>query len=274
MTAVPTSATGGVSRTAVIVAQARATESAREDRLFDDPLAQAFVDVVGWVQVAQAGRLNQGHFVLRTRFFDDYLRAAWESGCGQAVIVASGLDARAYRLDWPAGFPVFEIDLPGLLAFKDAVIGVRGARPSCARVAVPADLRRDWATALREAGHDPAVPTAWLIEGLLMYLDAPSGDAILATVGHLSAPGSRLGIEHVNRAYLDLPQIQEVQRRLRQFSATWRSTCEDPVAWLAAHGWTATVIHQADLAARHNRPVPELTTAGDARMWLVTADRP
>lgn len=267
-----TMATTGVSRTAVIIAQARAAETERPDRLFADPLAQAFVDAIGWIQVAEAGRLNQEHFVLRTRFFDDYFRSAW-SGCGQAVIVAAGLDTRAFRLDWPTDFPVFEIDLPGLLAFKDAVVGVQGAVPSCRRVVVPADLREDWTSALVEAGYDPAVPTAWLVEGLLMYLDQASSDMVLASIGGLSAAGSMLALEHVNQAYLDLPEMRAVQARLRQFNATWQSTCDDPVDWLATHGWNAAVTPQTDLAAQHARPVPPLTVTGDARMWLVSAER-
>ncbi len=272
MTTMATSPTTGVSRTAVIIAQARATETARPDRLFADPLAQAFVDAIGWIQVAEAGRLNQEHFVLRTRFFDDYLRSAWP-GCGQAVIVASGLDTRAFRLDWPSDFPVFEIDLPGLLAFKDAVVGVQRAVPSCRRVVVPADLREDWTAALTDAGFDPAVPTAWLVEGLLMYLDQTSSDMVLASIGGLSAAGSTLAMEHINQAYLDLPEMRAVQERLRRFGATWQSTCDDPVGWLAAHGWTAAVTPQTELAERHGRPVPPLTVAGDARMWLVSAER-
>ncbi|MEU1277179.1 SAM-dependent methyltransferase [Streptomyces sp. NPDC005805] len=268
--------TSGVSRTAVIVAQARATEDARPDRLFADPYAQSFVDAVGWIQVAEAGRLNQGHFVLRTRYFDDWFRAAAQAGCRQAVLVAAGLDTRAFRLEWPDGFRVFEIDLPGLMAFKEAVLGVRGAEPSCERTAVHADLREEWTADLLAAGFDASVPTAWLVEGLMMYLEPADNDRLARRIGSLSAPGSRLAIEHVNHAYTELPQLRAVHERLRKVGAAWRSTLEDPRGWLAGHGWTATVTPQSELAARHGRPVPELTDperVGDARMWLVEAVR-
>ncbi|MFI5806459.1 SAM-dependent methyltransferase [Streptomyces sp. NPDC051561] len=268
--------TSGVSRTAVIIAQARATEDARTDRLFADPYAQAFVDAVGWIQVAEAGRLNQGHFVLRTRFFDDYFREAARSGCRQAVVLAAGLDTRAYRLDWPDGFRLFEIDLPGLSAFKEAVLGVQRAEPSCERTAVRADLRDDWPAELLAAGFDPEQPTAWLIEGLLMYLEPADTDLLLKRLGDLCAPGSRLALEHINQAYTDLPQLRAVHERLRKVGASWHSTVEDPRAWLAAHGWSARITPQTELAARHDRPVPELTDpdrVGDARMWLVDAVR-
>lgn len=268
--------TTGVSRTAVIIAQARATEDERPDRLFSDPLAAALVEAVGWIQVADAGRMNQEYFALRTRFFDDRLRAATAAGCTQVVLLAAGLDTRAFRLDWPAGTTVFEVDLPGLVSFKEAVLGAQRAEPACRRVVLRADLRTDWYTPLVQAGFDPARPTAWLIEGLLMYLERPDADALLDRVGTLSAPGSRLGLEHVNQAYVDLPQMQEVWERLRRFDALWRSTVEDPVAWLAGHGWSARVTSAAGLAATHGRDVPPLTDparVGDARMWLVDAER-
>ncbi|MET9294800.1 SAM-dependent methyltransferase [Streptomyces sp. NPDC003077] len=268
--------TSGVSRTAVIIAQARATENARTDRLFADPYAQSFVDAVGWIQVAEAGRMNQGHFVLRTRFFDDWFRAAAEGGCRQAVLIAAGLDTRAFRLQWPEGFRLFEIDLPGLMAFKEAVLGVRRAEPSCDRTVVRADLRGDWPADLLAAGFDPRRPTAWLIEGLMMYLEPTDNDRLLERVGKLSAPGSRLAIEHINKEYTELPQLRAVHERLRKVGASWRSTIQTPSAWLASHGWSATVVPQTELAARHGRPVPELTdpdTVGDARMWLVEATR-
>lgn len=268
--------TTGVSRTAVITAQARATETRRDDRLFSDPHAEAFVEAVGWIQVADAGRLNQEHFVLRTRHFDDYFRAAADAGIRQAVVLASGLDTRAFRLEWPEGFHLFEVDLPGLVAFKEAVLRVQRATPTCTRHVVPSDLRGTWAEDLTGAGFDPDRPTAWLIEGLMMYLQHPDNDNLLHEVDRLSAPDSRIGIEHVNRAYVDLPQMQAVQERLLKVGAAWRSTIEDPVTWLDEHGWDARVTPQTQLAELHGRPVPPLTDperVGDAKMWLVDGIR-
>lgn len=268
--------TTGVSRTAVIPAQARAVESRREDRLFHDPYAEAFVDAVGWIQVAEAGRLNQEHFVLRTRFFDDYFTAAVHDGCKQAVVLAAGLDTRAFRLDLPEGLRWFEVDLPGLVAFKEAVLRVQGARASVQRTTVATDLRTDWTTELRAAGFDPGQPTAWLVEGLMMYLEESDNDRLVAHLSEHSAPGSCLAFEHVNQAYVDLPQMSTVHARLRKVGAGWRSTCEDPVAWVARHGWSATVTPQRELAQQHGRPVPPLTDpdlVGDARMWLVSGAR-
>ncbi|GAA3383116.1 SAM-dependent methyltransferase [Cryptosporangium minutisporangium] len=272
--------TTGVSRTAVIPAQARAAETRRSDRLFTDPYAQAFVEAVGWIQVAEAGRLNQEHFVLRTRFFDDYLTSASSSGCQQAVVLAAGLDTRAFRLPWPTGFRFFEVDLPALSGFKAAVLGAHRATPTCDRRVVISDLREEWAADLIAAGFDPAAPTAWLIEGLMMYLEPGDNDRLVKEVDRLSAPGSRIALEHVNRAYVDLPEMRAVHERLTRVGAAWRSTLEDPTGWLADFGWRSQVTPQTALAAAHGRPVPPLTDpdrVGAARMWLVSGvrgDRP
>ncbi|SFC70580.1 SAM-dependent methyltransferase [Streptomyces aidingensis] len=276
MTTQATRPTTGVSRTAVIIAQARAREHARPDRLFTDPLAEPLVEAVGWIPVQAAGRMNEEHFVLRTRFFDDCLRDAAGAGCTQVAVVAAGLDTRAFRLDWPDGTRLFEIDLPGLMAYKEAVLGVQGARPACDRTVVTADLRDDWPDRLTAAGFDPGRPTVWLIEGLMMYLTEDDNDRLLGRIGALSAPGSRLALEHVNRAYTELPDMRAVHERLRRVGASWVSTMEDPVGRLAGHGWRAAVTPQTELARRHGRPVPRLTDpqiVGDARMWLVSAER-
>lgn len=271
-----TRATSNVSRTAVVIAQARALETERQDRLFADHLARHFVDATGAIQVAEAGRLNQEHFALRTRHFDDYLMAEVDRGTTQVVLLAAGLDTRAYRLEWPDGVRLFEVDLPGLVAFKEAVVGARRAVAACDRRVVVVDLREDWIGALEEAGFDPDRPTAWLVEGLLMYLTPEDGAELRRTLTAASAPGSSVAIEHVNQAYLDLPQIQVVQKRLAPFDAAWRSTLDDPIAWFAEDGWQAEITDQVDLARRHDRPVPALVDpdqVGDARMWLVTAHR-
>jgi methyltransferase (TIGR00027 family) len=267
----------GVSRTAVVIAQAREAESARPDRLFHDPLAGPLADAAGRIPVlSEAGQRAGEHFVLRTRFFDDRLLAATTAGLRQVVLLAAGLDTRAFRLPWPDGTTVFEVDLPDLVSFKEKTLADLGAQPVCARKVVPVDLREDWPGALVDAGLDPAAPTAWLVEGVLMYLPPEDGADVLAGIGTLSAPGSRLAVEHVNRAYLDAPQMRPAMNRLAATQAAWLSSVEDPHEHLAAHGWRAEVTHQADLARALGRPVPAMADpdiVGSARIWLVHAVR-
>ncbi|MFG1702139.1 SAM-dependent methyltransferase [Nonomuraea sp. M3C6] len=240
----------GVAKTAVGAAWVRAQESERADRLFDDPYARMFVEAAGTDHRGGARDFFGDHLVFRTRFFDDYLTAA---GCAQVVLLACGLDSRAYRLDWPGGVRVFELDLPELLAFKDRVLA--GAEPRCERVAVPVDLREDWPRALRAAGFEPGEPTAWLAEGLLIYLSAAESAALLTRVGELSAPGSRLAFEHDSAAAADLMERARAMPSMRRVAALWKGGLgEDAATWLGARGWRARTVERAELASRYGRP--------------------
>ncbi|SNQ48638.1 putative enzyme [Frankia canadensis] len=261
-------APGGVGRTAVGMAWIRARESARPDRLFDDPYAQAFVDAAGggserMLGLGPAGTAPTGftdlvssHGVLRTRFFDDYVTGAAAGGHRQIVLLAAGLDSRAQRLDWPAGTRLFEVDLPAMLAFKQAVLDRRRARARCERVAVPADLAGDWTTALAGAGFAPDRATAWLAEGLLPYLDDAQADRLLTTVTGWSAPGSRLGFEY--RTGDDAWLLDELRHHpeLAEFAALIHGGLAEPAqSWLPRHGWRITRDRlRTDLAAEAGRP--------------------
>jgi methyltransferase (TIGR00027 family) len=253
-----------VSVTAVGVAALRAYESRRPDRLFDDPYAAAFHAAGSSLLPVAPGEAPQGglgalfahQVAIRTRFYDDYLLAA---GCTQVVVLAAGLDARAFRLAWPPGVRLFELDLPEVLAFKNEVLAGQDAVPSCERVVVPADLRDDWAAALRAAGFDPGTPTAWLAEGLLVYLSREEAEKLLTTVTELSAPGSRVSFEH---------RMAETRNRLlRRAEATpgaervtrlWHGGLGDRAPeWLRGHGWEPTVVSHAELAVKYDRPGDE-----------------
>ena len=174
------------------------------------------------------------------------------------------------------GTRLFELDLPELIEFKEDVLHDLHARPACDRVVVPCDLREDWPTELIHAGFDPKRPTAWLLEGLFMFLPPDAGEQIMYWVSALSGRGSTLAFEHVNRAFRELPQMRAVHERFDALDARWRSDVEDPVDWLAGYGWRTAVTHQVDLAARHRRAVPAITDprkVGDARIWLASARR-
>jgi methyltransferase (TIGR00027 family) len=198
-----------VGATATMVAAQRALSS--DEKLIDDPYAAPLVRAVGidvYVrlvngQIPVGGdsefdprRMARG-MACRTRFYDKFFLDAAQSGVGQAVILAAGLDARAYRLPWPAGTVVYEVDMPEVIEFKTLTLGDLGAEPTAERRTVSVDLRDDWATALQGAGFDPLAPTAWSAEGLLLYLPDAAQDALFDNVTALSAPGSRLAFEFV-----------------------------------------------------------------------------
>src|SRR6195952_3767879 len=201
-----------VGATATAVAAGRAVASQGPDALLDDRFAEPLVRAVG---VEHFVRMVDGEVFLeddpvlsrqamneqitvRTRFFDDFFTAATGSGIRQAVILASGLDTRAYRLAWPAGTAVFEIDQPEVIEFKTRTLADLGAEPTAPRHTVSIDLREDWPAALREAGFDTSLPTAWSAEGLLVYLPPEAQDRLFDNITALSAPGSRVATEHMD----------------------------------------------------------------------------
>ena len=246
----------GIGRTALWVAMMRAAEGARPDRLFDDRLAGAFVAAAGMDTDMAMPPGAREFLAVRTRRFDDYLREACAAGVRQVVLLAAGLDSRAFRLAWPAGVRLFELDLPAVFEFKEAVLAGHGARAGCTRTTVPADLLGDWPEPLRAGGFDPAVPTAWLAEGLLVYLPAADGDRLLAAVTASSAPGSRFAFDHMDSSAAGQAAVRAAAEAVRRMDTGFRSFLDDPVGWPATHGWRATVARVPELAARYGRPLP------------------
>jgi methyltransferase (TIGR00027 family) len=215
------------------------------------------------------GRRLSFQVVIRTRFFDDYLLAAAGAGIRQVVLLAAGLDTRAYRLDWPAGVRLFEVDLPEVVAFKQEILDAERARPRCERVTVPADLRRDWPVRLRRAGFDPGQRTAWLAEGLLIYLSNDEAAGLLTALGAASAAGSRLSCERGGAAAADLMGRAQHMPRLSRAAELWQGGLTDDLpAWLQRHGWEVSVHDLAAAAASYGRPA----LAG-SRGGFVTATR-
>ncbi|MFJ7250087.1 SAM-dependent methyltransferase [Kitasatospora sp. NPDC098652] len=247
-----------VSRTALPVVLVRAHESTRPEPLFTDPYAARFAEAAGLPAELPERARREGlaaalavHIVLRTRYYDDRLLAA---GTEQVVLLAAGLDARAYRLDWPGGTRLWELDLPPVLEFKEQVLDAADAVPSCRREVLPGDLLDPgWPRRLVAAGFDPQLPTAWLAEGLLVYLSAEQAAGLLTAVGSLSAPGSRLLMERgrdVSRGPED-PALAHV-------TELWQGGLgPETDQWLNAHGWQARTTSLAEVGAAYGRPLPE-----------------
>jgi methyltransferase (TIGR00027 family) len=258
------SALPDVALTAFGVAAARAAETARPDRLFADPFAAGFLRAAGssrWVERAGERQLPEalGDWItVRTRFLDDLLLDACAGGARQVVILGAGLDARAFRLAWPDKLRLFELDLPGVLAFKEGVIRGEGWEPSCERIAVPADLAEDWGGALCDAGLDPDARVAWVAEGLLAYLSPEASDSLVVRAGTLSPPGSRLGLTLASSRRLEAwrEAHPEGTSGPGDYVALWRSAnAEQAAEWLAAHRWSAKVFDVAERAAAYGRPL-------------------
>ncbi len=264
-----------VGLTALGVATFRALESALPDPLIRDDYAALFVraagephflDVLADPPKLAGSPLVPGFMGLRTKFFDDFFQSATEDGVRQVVILASGLDSRAYRLDWPAGTTVFEIDRPEVLDFKDRVLTEHKVQPRADRRAVAVDLRSDWPAALAAHGADPDVPTAWSAEGLLPYLPGAAHDELFERIDELSPPGSRLAVEctatgaaiggfaKLEEKYLDKNPFGDIDPT-ELFYSDQRI---DPHRWLEEHGWSVSAAAPADLAAAYKLVLPQL----------------
>ena len=267
-----------------MVAAARARETESADPLIVDPFARVLVDGAGtgmwetFIDESVTERIKAadpeaaavfenmlGYQAVRTHFFDAFFTDAANSGIRQVVILASGLDARAYRLKWPAGTVVFEIDQPKVLEYKSQTLATHGATATATLREVAIDLRQDWPTALRAAGFDPTAPTAWLAEGLLMYLPAEAQDTLFTEITALSAPGSRVSAEAIGHR----DEERREQMRMRWEKMADEIGLERPVdisdltyndshradltEWLGAHGWIASGRKSTDEMRSLNR---------------------
>lgn len=250
-----------VSITGIGVAALRAQESSRVDRLFDDPYAAAFVRAAGLdpghTTDGESPRQLAAWITARTRFLDDLLSDACAQGCRQVVIFGAGLDARAFRLPWPSGTRVWELDLGEVRRFKEDVIAAEGWHPSCQRVSLLADLADNWEPDLMAAGFDPGAPVAWLAEGLLAYLTPEVNDALLARTAALSVPGSRFGLTIASPKRLEAWQQAHPDGVSASdgYVSLWHSTApEDAAAWLASFGWQGQFFTAAERLATYGRP--------------------
>jgi methyltransferase (TIGR00027 family) len=222
---------------------------------------------------------------VQTRFFDEFFASAADRGIRQAVIVAAGLDSRAYRLNWPSGTTVFEVDQPKVLEFKQRVLKEHAAEPAAHRIDVAADLRDDWSIPLRAAGFDPQTPTAWSVEGILPYLTGDAQDTLFLRIGDLSAPGSRLGIGALGSC-LDQDRLAALEETYPGLGLSGDVNFSDltyddaektkPADWLAEHGWTVDPVRtNPELQADYGRTPPEVDLQVDQIMHseYITATR-
>ncbi|HTX94405.1 MAG TPA: class I SAM-dependent methyltransferase [Mycobacterium sp.] len=282
-----------VGATATMVAASRALASQGRDALLDDPLADPLVRAVGldpFVRIIDGEidfdddpllnrKTRTEQITVRTRFFDDFFTKATNDGVRQAVILASGLDTRAYRLRWPAGTVVYEVDQPQVIEFKTNTLAELGANPTAERRVVGIDLRDDWPAALRENGFDVTQLTAWSAEGLLPYLPPDAQDRLFDNIAALSAPGSRLATEHVPDPHaFSGERLQRITERWQRFGFDLnaadlfylgeRSVVVD---YLTNHGWQVAAHPAKELYARNGFAFPDEEMAAFGDMSYVVA---
>lgn len=267
-----------VAGTGLLVAAIRARETRREDPLFIDPFADKLAGEAGREFLAatlqSSGEQSTVQIVVRTRFWDEALLRATRTA-HQVVIVAAGMDARAYRLDWPGDVTIYELDQPAVMEAKGRLLS--GDAPRARRVAVGVDLADDWPPALTSAGFDPAQPSVWLMEGLLQYLEEAEVRTLFARVDALSAPGSVLLYEVVGSALLESPFMVPVLRSMAAQGSPWLFGTDEPQELAQRLGWSAEV---TDIAVPGNAwgrwfaPAVPMDVAGVPRGYFIEAVKP
>ncbi len=303
--------TESVGATALGVAAARAAETESENPLISDPFARVFLDAAGeglwnWfaapdlpAEIVEAQpdlvprmRGMVDYMAARTSFFDQFFLDATRAGVHQVVILAAGLDSRAWRLPWPDGTTVYELDQPRVLEFKSSTLREHGAQPTCNLVPVPVDLRHDWPAALRQAGFDASAPSAWSAEGLLPFLPAAAQELLFERVQALGAAGSRIAVEAPGSDFLDeashakqrenMQQVRDLMAKLepeRDIPDGWDiqdlwyfEEREDVGDWLRRNGWDVTVTPAEALMASYGRTPPDVEAAAPKTLF-VAAER-
>ena len=284
--------TQSVGATALGVAAARAAETESENPLINDPFARVFVDAAGegmWSiyanptlmakvielepDVGTRIQLMIDFMATRTAFIDEFFLGAVDAGVRQVVILAAGLDARSWRLPWPEGTVIYELDQPKVLDFKTSTLEQHGAHPTAQLVNIPIDLRQDWPKALQEAGFDASRPTAWSAEGLVRYLPSQGQDLLFERIHSLSAEGSWLATNVPSAGFGDPKLVQRQHDDMRRVRATvaklvdadipadddiWYPEERTPVdSWLREHGWDVSAESFPELMARYSRSIPE-----------------
>lgn len=271
-----------VGATATFVASGRAMATKDPRGLINDPFAEPLVRAVGldFFTNMMDGELDTSTIdnasparkqamidgmAVRTKYFDDYFIDATNNGVRQAVILASGLDARAYRLPWPAGTVVYELDQPQVIDFKTTTLAGIGAEPLTTRRTIPIDLRQDWPAALKEAGLDLTAPTAWLAEGLLIYLPPDAQDRLFDDITELSVPGSRVATEFVPGIIdFDADRVREMSSSFRDHgvdvdmaSLVYAGERNHVVDYLQTKGWQVEGVTRTELFGHNGLDVPD-----------------
>jgi methyltransferase (TIGR00027 family) len=267
------------------VAANRASETETPHRLFEDPFAAALAADEGFALLSASQKTKPGapadgpdpYLSIRTRFFDDaLLRATNEADLRQVVLLAVGMDARAFRLPWSAGTTIYEVDRDEVFAHKEAVLHALGAQPRCSRKVVRADLEREWVGHLLQSGFDAEQPAAFLAEGLLVYLESGAVESLMEAVQRLARPGSWLGLDVVGSGLLVSPYLRPFLEMLEGLGCPWRFGTDEPEQLLGRHGWAPGVVLPGEPEADFGRwpyPVAPRNVPGLPRSYLVTAWR-
>jgi methyltransferase (TIGR00027 family) len=269
--------------TARWVAAQRARESTRPDRILNDPLASLLAGSEGMEMLRLSEQYNPRseettlYILVRIRFFDDWLLRVATGPRKQIVMVAAGLDTRPFHLQLPPGITFYELDQPTVLELKDNLLHQNGATPSSRKVSVPVDLKLDWSEPLQAVGFDRSIPSIWLLEGLLYYLEEPNVRQLLRRISDHAAPGSALGADLVSASFFRSPWTKKALEQMEERGMAWRFGSDDPEILLSEHGWRAHAIQPGEEPANYGRwkySIIPREQRNVPRSFFVTAEKP
>lgn len=247
-----------------LVAAMRAKEKLRDNPIFEDPFAESLAGSDAFKLLEQQfTEQDIAYLAVRTRYFDDFILSA-TAEANQVVILGAGLDTRAFRLSLPASTVVYELDKSVIFDYKSSVL--QAYSPQCQRYAMEADLTQPWEHLLLEKDFKPNLPSIWLLEGLLMYLNPSVVDNIFSTISTLASAGSKLGLDMINVKALDY----------EPFKGYFQCGIDNPEEYLQSNGWEPIVIQPGDEQAHFNRytePLPPREVADVPRAFIATATR-
>jgi methyltransferase (TIGR00027 family) len=263
--------------TAHWTAAIRAKENEREDALIKDPWAAALAGQKGLAWIKERTEESVIPILLRTRYFDDFLqRIVTHHSIQQIVLMAAGMDTRAFRLTWPDGTQFFELDQSPVLQYKEEILQSARAVPACKRSIIDVDLSGSWEEKLLQAGFIPQKPSGWLLEGFLFYLPEKTLSRLLDSVTPLASQGSWMGFDIINKIMLTHPLTQDWIEMQAKSGAPWLGTMDDPMRFLAKRGWKAYLTQAGQEDANYGRwPYPVLPTLMPdfPHNWFVTAEK-
>lgn len=278
---------GEASQTAILVCLARAWA---HERLavprFSDPTALALLPEEArarlqrhreggppaslWESIERVSLARRAALmVARTVEIDEALR---DAPAPQVVILGAGLDGRAWRMDELKGAVVFEVDHPDSQRLKRQRVKELSLRAREVRF-VPVDFTRDkLGDALAAAGHDPAQPTTWIWEGVVMYLTPAEVEATLAALATWSAPGSRLVILYTQPALI----MRLVGLVVSRLGEPFRSAFTPAAMGALLNRYGFSVVSDKGIPEIGATMPPDIASATRVvkHLRVVTADRP
>lgn len=276
------------SRTALWVAAARGLGMLlpAEYRLVEDPYGVAFSSprIAALLDDRRPGPLAAmpglrtwiAYMQVRTRVLDDAVRGFVAGGGRQLVLLGAGFDTRALRLPELAAATVFEVDHPATQRHKRSTLDRIGAISPARYVTWNFETRplAELPAELAAAGHDPALPTLTIWEGVTMYLTEGAIDASLRAIAAWSAPGSQLAMTYLSKSRLARPSLATriVQAAVARVGEPWRwGWVPDALPdYLAGRGWDLVDDVSTPDAARDLLPAHLARTlqAADRRIAL------